>query len=204
MNIIDSSGWLEYFADGPHAPFFSPPLQNTAELIVPAITIYEVFKTVLRQRNESDALQAVALMLQGSIVDAHHRRCRSSPPHGGRQRGRKRIWLTHSSASEASQINNSCSIAVLRGSFCGIRKTPGLACHVMKCRKCRGNVRTSCDTRMRFCSAAIWSTVGSSFPLARASYACTKFTEGSRRRRPRTMACRRFSSARNLIFMRGK
>ena len=69
MNIIDSSGWLEYFADGTNAPFFSRPLQNTAELIVPAITIYEVFKTVLRQRNESDALQAVALMLQGSVVD---------------------------------------------------------------------------------------------------------------------------------------
>ena len=69
MNIIDSSGWLEYFADGPNARIFSRPLQNAAELIVPAITIYEVFKTVLRQRNESDALQAVALMLQGSVVD---------------------------------------------------------------------------------------------------------------------------------------
>jgi predicted nucleic acid-binding protein len=69
MNIVDSSGWLEYFADGPLAPFFSRPLQNAAELIVPAITIYEVFKAVLRQRNESDALQAVALMLQGSVVD---------------------------------------------------------------------------------------------------------------------------------------
>ena len=69
MNIIDSSGWLEYFADGPNAPFFSPPFQNTAELIVPAITLYEVFRTVLRQRNESDALQAVAIMLQGSVVD---------------------------------------------------------------------------------------------------------------------------------------
>jgi hypothetical protein len=41
MNIIDSPGWLEYFADGPNAPFFSPPLQNTAALIVPAITIYD-------------------------------------------------------------------------------------------------------------------------------------------------------------------
>jgi predicted nucleic acid-binding protein len=69
MNIIDSSGWLEYFADGPNAPFFSRPIQNTAEVMVPSITIYEVFKTVLRQRNESDALQAVALMLQGSVVD---------------------------------------------------------------------------------------------------------------------------------------
>ena len=69
MNIIDSSGWLEYFANGPNAAFFSPPLQNTAEIVVPAITLYEVFKSILRQRNETDALQAVALMMQGSVVD---------------------------------------------------------------------------------------------------------------------------------------
>ena len=69
MNIVDSSGWLEYFANGPNATFFSPPLQNTAELVVPAITLYEVFKAILRQRHESDALQAVALMMQGSVVD---------------------------------------------------------------------------------------------------------------------------------------
>lgn len=69
MNVIDSSGWLEYFADGPNASFFSRPLQKTSELVVPTITLYEVFKAVLRQRNESDALQAVALMQQGSVVD---------------------------------------------------------------------------------------------------------------------------------------
>ena len=69
MNIIDSSGWLEYFAEGPNASFFSRPLQKTADLVVPTITIYEVFKVVLRQRNESDALQSVALMQQGSVVD---------------------------------------------------------------------------------------------------------------------------------------
>lgn len=69
MNVIDSSGWLEYFADGPNASFFSGPLQKTSEIIVPTITLYEVFKTVLRQRSESDALQAVALMQQGSVVD---------------------------------------------------------------------------------------------------------------------------------------
>jgi predicted nucleic acid-binding protein len=69
MNIIDSSGWLEYFADGPNALFFSQPLRKPVDLIVPTITIYEVFKTVLRQRDESDALQAIALMQQGSVVD---------------------------------------------------------------------------------------------------------------------------------------
>ncbi len=69
MNIVDSSGWLEYFADGPNALFFSHPLQRTADLVVPAITIYEVFRTVLRRRSESDALQSVALMQQGFVVD---------------------------------------------------------------------------------------------------------------------------------------
>ena len=62
MNIIDSSGWLEYFADGPNAPFFSRPIQNTAELIVPSITIYEVFKAILRQRNEPDGEEQFRLL----------------------------------------------------------------------------------------------------------------------------------------------
>lgn len=69
MNIIDSSGWLEYFADGPNASFFARPLQKIADLIVPTVTIYEVFKVVLRQRNESDALQVVAFMQQGPVAD---------------------------------------------------------------------------------------------------------------------------------------
>jgi toxin FitB len=69
MNIVDSSGWLEYFADGPNASFFSRPLAKTSDLVVPSITIYEVFKVVLRQRGESEALQAVALMQQGLVVD---------------------------------------------------------------------------------------------------------------------------------------
>ncbi len=46
MNIVDSSGWLEYLADGPNANFFSRPLEETGELVVPTITIYEVFKIV--------------------------------------------------------------------------------------------------------------------------------------------------------------
>lgn len=69
MNVVDSSGWLEYFADGPNASFFSHPLQRTTDLVVPTITLYEVFKVVLRQCSESDALQSVALMQQGSVVD---------------------------------------------------------------------------------------------------------------------------------------
>lgn len=69
MNVVDSSGWLEYFADGPNAGFFAPAIEATRELLVPTLSLYEVFKRVLQQRGEGEALQAVALMQQGQIVE---------------------------------------------------------------------------------------------------------------------------------------
>jgi predicted nucleic acid-binding protein len=69
MNLVDSSAWLEYLADGPNAEYFSAPLEDTGNLIVPTICIYEVFKAVLRQRGEDAALQTVALMKQGTTVN---------------------------------------------------------------------------------------------------------------------------------------
>jgi predicted nucleic acid-binding protein len=69
MNIVDSSGWLEYFANGPNADFFAPAIEDTEQLVVPSISVYEVFKRVLQQRAESDAVQAIAVMEQGTVVD---------------------------------------------------------------------------------------------------------------------------------------
>ncbi len=69
MNVLDSSGWLEYFADGPNAEAFAPVIGNLAELLVPTISIYEVFKRVLTQRSEREALESAALMQQGEVVD---------------------------------------------------------------------------------------------------------------------------------------
>ncbi len=69
MNVVDSSAWLDYFANGPNASFFAGAIEETARLVVPSLTIYEVFKRVLQQRDESDALRAVAVMQQGRIVD---------------------------------------------------------------------------------------------------------------------------------------
>ena len=68
MNVVDSCGWLEYFADGLNAEFFAPAVEDVSELIVPSISIYEVFKRVLQQRGEGHALQAVAMMMQGRVV----------------------------------------------------------------------------------------------------------------------------------------
>lgn len=69
MNVVDSCGWLEYFTDGPNAREFALPLGDLSTLVVPVLTIYEVFKVVLRERGESDALQAAAVMRKGNVVD---------------------------------------------------------------------------------------------------------------------------------------
>ena len=69
MNVVDSSAWLEYFANGPHASFFAKPIEQIETLIVPSLSVFEVFKRVLQQRDENDALQAVAVMQQGAVVD---------------------------------------------------------------------------------------------------------------------------------------
>ena len=69
MNVVDSSAWLEYFSDGPNAGFFAKPIENTRELLVASLSLYEVYKRVLQQRGDSDALQIVAVMQQGRLVD---------------------------------------------------------------------------------------------------------------------------------------
>ena len=69
MNIVDSSGWLAYFADEPNAKHFLIPLNDTDSLVVPTVTIYEVFKVVLRESSENEALQAAVAMRKGRVVD---------------------------------------------------------------------------------------------------------------------------------------
>jgi len=69
MNLVDSCGWLEYFADGPNADYFAEPIEDVDNLLVPSLCILEVFKSVLKQRDENSALQSVVLMEQGRIID---------------------------------------------------------------------------------------------------------------------------------------
>ena len=68
MNLVDSCGWLEYFADGPHADFYAAALEDPGSLMVPTICLLEVFKRVYQQRGEDAALQAAAAMHQGLVV----------------------------------------------------------------------------------------------------------------------------------------
>ncbi len=67
MNVVDSSAWLEYFANGPNAQFFAPVIEDTDQLLVPTLILYEVFKRVLQQTDDSRALQAVATIQQGRV-----------------------------------------------------------------------------------------------------------------------------------------
>jgi len=69
MNVVDSSGWLEYFAGTPDAEHFAAPIEDFANLVVPVISLYEVFKRILQQRGEGSALQAIAFMQQGQVAE---------------------------------------------------------------------------------------------------------------------------------------
>ncbi len=69
MNVVDSSAWLEYFANGPNAEFFAQPIENVEELVVPAIVLYEVFKRLSQQRGEEIAVNRIAALHQGIIAD---------------------------------------------------------------------------------------------------------------------------------------
>lgn len=69
MNIVDSSGWLEYFSDGPNAKHFAPVVKITHELLVPTVTLYEVFKVVMRESTENCALQAISALQKGLVAE---------------------------------------------------------------------------------------------------------------------------------------
>jgi predicted nucleic acid-binding protein len=68
-NVVDSSGWLEYFTDSDRADLFAPAIEDAGNLFVPVISIYEVFKKVLRERGEDAALQVAAVMQAGRVID---------------------------------------------------------------------------------------------------------------------------------------
>jgi predicted nucleic acid-binding protein len=69
MNIVDSSGWLEYFTEGGNADFFAPAIEDTKNLLVPVICLYEVFKKLLQQSGVNEAQLYVSDMKQGRIVE---------------------------------------------------------------------------------------------------------------------------------------
>jgi toxin FitB len=73
LNIVDSSAWLSYFAGDSNSEYFAEPIENTTDLLVPSITLAEVFKIILRQRDEDVALTAIAQMEQGRVIvlDTH-------------------------------------------------------------------------------------------------------------------------------------
>lgn len=69
MNLVDSSGWLEYFTDDKNAKFFAPVIENTEDLIVSIINIYEIYKKIIIEQDENSALEAIALMHQAKVID---------------------------------------------------------------------------------------------------------------------------------------
>jgi predicted nucleic acid-binding protein len=68
MNLVDSSGWLEYLADSKNAKLFAPAIEKTDELMVSTINIYEVYKKILMEKDENSAIQVIGLMQQAKVI----------------------------------------------------------------------------------------------------------------------------------------
>lgn len=71
MNLVDSSGWLEYLSDEKNAKFFAPAIEKTNELIVSTINIYEIYKKILLEKDENTAIQVVGLMQQAKVIEVN-------------------------------------------------------------------------------------------------------------------------------------
>jgi predicted nucleic acid-binding protein len=69
VNLVDSSAWLEYFADGPNAGFFASAIEKARDLLVPTIVVFEVYRRVLQQRNERAALEAISVLQHGQLIE---------------------------------------------------------------------------------------------------------------------------------------
>jgi predicted nucleic acid-binding protein len=69
MLLIDSSGWIEFFAEGPLAKEYARHLKDSSKIVTPTIVLYEVYKKIKRERTEDEALTAVSLMKGTSVVD---------------------------------------------------------------------------------------------------------------------------------------
>jgi predicted nucleic acid-binding protein len=65
MNVVDSCGWIEYLIDGPNAAFFAAAIEDEEELVVPALSLLEVCRWVLRRSGKDGALRAVEAMSRG-------------------------------------------------------------------------------------------------------------------------------------------
>jgi toxin FitB len=69
MNLLDSSGWIEYFAEGPNAERFAPVAEDAASLLVPTVVLHEVYRWADREGGELAASRAMATMQTGTVVD---------------------------------------------------------------------------------------------------------------------------------------
>jgi len=72
-SVVDSSGWIEYFVGGPNSDRFEQAIENSEELVVPSISLTEVYRWVMREASEADALAVAATMKQGKVVPLDER-----------------------------------------------------------------------------------------------------------------------------------
>ena len=65
---MDSSGWIEFITEGPNASFFAPAIEASEVLVVPTISLLEVYRWVAREKDEASAVQVVGAMQRATVI----------------------------------------------------------------------------------------------------------------------------------------
>ena len=74
MNVVDSSGWIEFFLAGPSGPLFKPVIEQRDKLLVPVIALYEVHKILSRKMPADVVATCLNVMRLGRVLDLTDRR----------------------------------------------------------------------------------------------------------------------------------
>ena len=69
MNVVDSSGWIEYFIDTASADNFALAIEKTALLIVPALSFFEVHRFLSRNADAAHRDACLEVMRRGTVIE---------------------------------------------------------------------------------------------------------------------------------------
>jgi predicted nucleic acid-binding protein len=74
MNIVDASGWIEFFLAGANGPTFKPVIENTRELLVPSVNMYEVHRVLSRKLPVELRDMCLEVMRRAPVIELNDER----------------------------------------------------------------------------------------------------------------------------------
>ena len=137
MNVVDSSGWIEYFRDSPRANWFASVIEDRAQLLVPTISLFEVHRILSRTLPGTIIETCLDVMRRGRVLDLTDRRAiaaSETATRHGLAPGRSR-HLQHGAGAQCHAVDTRCEL-------------PGANGRQLPCKKLNGRVDLESEPRL--------------------------------------------------------